>query len=188
MTGVPKASGRVLCADRLVLVGMMGAGKSTVGRLLAARLGCSAVDTDEIVERSRVMSVAEIFVREGEAAFREAESEALASLRDMGPRLVASVGGGAVLRPENRTAMRRAGTVVWLRARPGTLAARVGQGDARPLLQRAGAGPHRVLDDLAKAREPLYREVADVIVEVDDVSAEQVADLVIAKVAELCES
>lgn len=183
---MPEGSAPPLCADRLVLVGMMGAGKSTVASLLARSLGCRAVDTDELVERSKAMSVREMFVREGEGAFRDAESEAVVSLGAMPGPLVASVGGGAVLRAPNRGALRAAGTVVWLRARPATLAARVGNGEGRPLLNGAPAGPLEVLDGLARDREPFYQEVADVVIEVDDLSPEQVAGLVMAKVAALC--
>lgn len=172
-------------ADRLLFVGMMGAGKSTVARLLAARQGWGFVDTDEVVERANAMTVAEMFSLRGEAAFRAAESETLAGLRDIDGPLVASVGGGAVMNGANRGAMRAIGTVVWLRARPETLAHRVGQGEDRPLLRTSSIGPRQALERLAAEREPLYGAVADVVVDVDDVSAEEAVDLVMAKLAEL---
>jgi shikimate kinase len=108
-------------AERLLLVGMMGAGKSTVARLAAARLGWAWVDTDTEVARTAGASIPDLFARHGEPAFRLEESRVLADvLRGDGP-LVVSVGGGAVLDEANRAAMRAAGTVVWLRARPETL-------------------------------------------------------------------
>jgi shikimate kinase len=160
-----------------VVVGLMGAGKSTVAKLLATQLGWDVVDTDEIVEQQVGVTVAEMFDAEGEGAFREAESEAISALSSRARPFVASLGGGAVVRPQNRAAARRLGTVVWLRARPETLAARVGNGEGRPLLaaRAGGAGPYERLARLAAERGPLYEQVADVVVDVDELSAAEVA-------------
>jgi len=159
--------------QRLLLVGMMGAGKSTVAGALAARLGWPLVDTDALVEQQAGASVAEIFAGQGEARFRALESAAVAGLQAGPEPLVVSVGGGAVLDQANRSALRRAGTVVWLRARPETLAARVGDGAGRPLL--AGGGPG-ALERLLAEREALYRQVSDLVIDVDDLSPGQVVD------------
>lgn len=159
---------------------MMGAGKSTVARSLAARLGWPLVDTDTIVERRAGATIADIFAGQGEAAFRAAEALAVAELKEAEEPLVASVGGGAVVGEANRRALRAAGTVVWLRARPATLRARVGDGRARPLLSGSGLGPGRALERLAREREPYYEDAADLVVDVDDISASEVADLVTA--------
>ena len=160
----------------------MGSGKSTVSRLLAALLGCAAVDTDELVERDKAMTVAEVFAGVGEAAFREAESSAIAGLGQVAGGLVVSVGGGAVKIEANRRAMRAIGPVVWLRAQPATLAHRVGGGEGRPLLAGAGTTVEEQLGRLAAERAPLYEEVANVVVDVDDLSPEEVAELVLAEV------
>ena len=167
-------------AEHLLLVGTMGAGKSTVGRLVADRLGWVHVDTDHEVERRAGMSVSEVFARRGEPAFRRLESDVLAAvLRRPGPSVV-SVGGGAVLDPDNRAALAAGGTVVWLRARPDTLADRVGTGGDRPLLggDVAGAGPALVRID--GERRPLYQAVADEVIDVDDLEPDAVAGLVLA--------
>jgi shikimate kinase len=167
----------------VLLVGMMGAGKSTVASVLAARLGWPLVDTDAIVEARARATVAEIFDCDGEAAFRSAESQAIAELEQAAVPLVVSVGGGAVISEANRQALRAAGTVVWLRARPSTLAARVGAGKSRPLLLRSGLGPEAALEQLAQERERYYQEAADISIDVDDISAGEAADLVMTALA-----
>jgi len=102
----------------LVLVGLMGAGKTTVGQMCAARLGRAFVDTDDLVETLAHASVSEIFASDGEARFRELEQQAVAEACASPEPLVIACGGGAVLAPANRRLLRAAGTVVWLRAPP----------------------------------------------------------------------
>lgn len=170
-------------ARRVLLVGMMGAGKSTVGRLLADRLGWSYADSDEEVERRSGRTVRELFEAGGEAAFRPLESEALAAaLGGDGPAVV-SVAGGAVLDPQNRALIRRSGTVVWLRATPATLARRVaatGSPDHRPLLAGDRDG---VIARLEAERRPLYEDVSDAVVDVDELDPVAVAERVLGTVA-----
>jgi shikimate kinase len=126
--------------DRCVLLcGLMGSGKSRVGRALASRLGWPFLDTDERVEKAAGMKVAEIFARDGESAFRRLESAALADLPTH--RHVVGLGGGAVVSAENRRVLHEKGHLVWLDAEPETLAERIGDSQKRPLLaglDRAG--------------------------------------------------
>ncbi len=148
----------------LLLVGMMGSGKSTAGRELAQRLGRRFVDLDEEIAARAGRSIPEIFAAEGEAGFRRRERDSLAVvLSDPVPAVIAT-GGGAVLDPENRAVMREEAVTIWLRAEPAALASRVGTGSGRPML---GDDPLSDLRRLAGEREPLYREVADVVIAVD---------------------
>lgn len=165
---------------RLLLVGMMGAGKTTVGRLLADRLGCAYVDSDAQVEQATGRTVPELFEAEGEPAFRAAESAALHEALEGDAPVVVSVAGGAVLDPANRDLLHRSGTVVWLRAEPATLAARVGDGAGRPLLAGEAADTLARLD---RERRPHYAGLADVVVDVDGVPPDVVADRVLAGVS-----
>ena len=155
---------------------MMGAGKSTVGPALADRLGWSYLDSDDQVERATGETVAEIFAGRGEAAFRIEEKRALQRAATADEPVVVSVAGGAVLDPDNRALLRRAGLVVWLRADIGVLARRVGEGAGRPLL---GDDPPAALRRLEAERRPLYEEVADVIVDVGERTADETVETIL---------
>ncbi len=166
---------------RILLVGMMGAGKTTVGRALAQRLRYPYLDSDEQVERHTGQTVREIFEARGEAAYRAQEKLALAqALTSDGP-VVVSVAGGAVLDPDNRRRLRQAGLVVWLRASVHTLARRVDAGEEghRPLL---GDDPLADLSRLYQQRRPLYGQVADMIIDVDLLTSEQVVEQVLERI------
>ena len=164
-----------VATQRLLLVGMMGAGKSTVARALAEQLGWPLLDTDRAVEQRRGRTVTEIFAEEGEESFRAEEALALAALERLSGPIVVSVGGGAVKGEANRQVLRRAGTVVWLRASTHTLAARVGTGRGRPLLGGGEEGPEQALARISEQRQHLYEEVADVVVDVDGLGPHEVA-------------
>ena len=156
---------------------MMGAGKSTVGALLATRLGWPYSDSDAEVEQRTGTTVPEIFAASGESAFRAEEAEVLeAAVTSDGP-LVVSVAGGAVLSADNRRLIRSAGVVVWLRAEVETLAARVGKGAGRPLLN---PDPVVALSRLYQERRPLYQELADVTIDVDKLSPGEIVERIMA--------
>ena len=164
----------------VVLVGMMGAGKSSVGRRVAARLVWPFSDSDAVVEARYGRTVGDIWRTDGEEAFRAMESDALReALEDPTPSVIAAA-GGTVLDPKNRQMMEEADAVViWLRADPSTLAGRVRHGDHRPLLDDDAAG---TLERLADERLTLYTEVADAVIDVDDLDLDEVAARVLAEV------
>lgn len=149
-------------AGSVYLVGMMGAGKSTVGRLLARRLKLRFLDCDDEIERRCGVKIPLIFEIEGEAGFRARESEALADLT-MLQGIVLATGGGAVLSADNRRRLAAHGTVIYLRARPEDLYGRVRHDRSRPLL--ASADPLARLRELHTERDPLYASVADLVID-----------------------
>ena len=156
----------------LVLIGLMGAGKTTVGARCAERLGRPFVDTDDVVEVTAGCTVAEIFSTEGEAGFRERERRAVADVCASPAPLVIACGGGAVLDAANRACLRARGVVVWLRAEPAVLAARVGSGEGRPLLTEQGAAA--TLERLDVLRTPAYEAAAHAAVDTGGRSVDEV--------------
>ena len=164
-------------AEHIFVVGMMGCGKTTVGRLLAERLGWRHLDSDEQVGRDTGQTVPEIFADRGEPAFRAAEKRALAAAAVSDTPTVVSVAGGAVLDPDNRRVLRRSGAVVWLRAQVETLAERVGDGAGRPLL---GDDPGAALRRLYAQRRPVYQELAQIVVDVDRLAPVTVVERLLA--------
>jgi shikimate kinase len=161
---------------RVLLIGMMGAGKSTTGHLLAERLGWPYLDSDDEILRLTGRTVPEIWKDEGEAAFRTQESRVLAEATTSDGPVVIAVAGGAVLDPENRARIRGAGLVVWLRAGVAELVRRVGPGTGRPLLE---GGPAAALERLSEIRAPIYAELADLVFDVDRMAPPQVVDRVV---------
>jgi shikimate kinase len=169
-----------VAARHLVLVGMMGSGKSTVGQRCAERLGRSFVDTDELVATFAGAPVAAVFARDGEAAFRDLERAAVTDACAAPTPTVIAAGGGAVLDAENRTRMRAAGFVVWLRAPVVQLAARVGDGRGRPLLS---GDTKATLERLEVVRRPAYEAAAHAAVDTAGLDVAAVVDAVLAKLA-----
>ena len=163
--------------QHLVLVGMMGVGKTTVGRIVGERLGRRVVDSDQVIEARTGRTVREIFASDGEAAFRALETEALIEALTEQEPLVIAAAGGVVLSEQNRTALRDSPSkVVWLCADPATLVDRVRSGGHRPLLDD---DPEAALQKMFAERTPLYRQVADAIVLVDGRSVTDVVDAVL---------
>lgn len=164
----------------IVLVGMMGSGKTAVGTALARILGVSFVDSDHEIEAAANMTIAEIFARDGEAFFREKESQVLERLLS-GTPVVLSTGGGAYLAKANRDMIAREGAAVWLRASDDLLWNRVRHKNTRPLLQTAN--PRQTLEELCRQRNPIYA-YADLAVDADEAySIEEMAAKVVETLA-----
>lgn len=165
----------------LVLIGLMGAGKSHVGRQVAAHLDRPFVDTDSFIERRTGMSIPQLFATHGEAAFRENEARAVA-LAAATTGQVISVGGGAVLDPRNVAGLARTGVLVWLHADPATLARRLEHSiarGARPLLTEA-ADTHARLRQLLEERQDAYEAAAHHVVRTDALTVDETVTAVLA--------
>ena len=165
-----------MAKGNIFLVGMMGAGKTTLGRALARRLRRDFTDMDQVLVDRTGVPVATIFDIEGEDGFRRRESCVLAELSEL-EGLVVATGGGVVLSPSNRNLMRERGTVVYLRARLENLWDRTRHDASRPLLKTPN--PRATLAELLVAREPLYREVAHVTVDTGSQSASSLVGRVV---------
>jgi shikimate kinase len=163
--------------QHLVLVGLMGTGKSTVARILSQRLHRRLIDTDATIEARSRRTVRQIFADEGESFFRKLETEILVEALDSSPPAVIAAAGGVVLAPENRAVLKASKSrIVWLSADPALLTTRVRNAGHRPLLDQ---DPDGALREMAGAREALYREVAHVVVRVDGRTPAEVADAIL---------
>jgi shikimate kinase len=160
----------------LALIGLMGAGKTTVGRRAAQRLGRDFVDTDEVVAAHAGMPVEEVFRTGGEPHFRALERAAVADVCSSPAPLVIACGGGVVLDPENRQVLRASSVVVWLRAPVDELAARVGDGRSRPLLR---GDPRGALARLERLREPAYEATAHCAIDTEGRDVDAVVTAVV---------
>lgn len=159
----------------IVLVGLMGAGKTSVGRLLAKRLDLEFIDADHEIEQAAQCSIEQIFESHGEAEFRDGERRVIARLLT-GPTHVLATGGGAFMRKETRDAIRGRGISVWLRADLDLLLRRVSRRKNRPLLRNEN--PRQTLEKLIEERYPVYAE-ADIVVDSGDRSPGTIVDTVI---------
>lgn len=164
----------------IVMVGLMGCGKSAVGRRLAARLGMPFVDADEEIEKAAGKSIEDIFTEHGEDYFREGERKVLARLLRSGPQVLAT-GGGAFMNAETRAAIEGSGVSVWLRAELPLLVRRVAKRNNRPLLKTGD--PEVVMKKLMDVRYPVYAQ-ADVTVESRDVPHEVIVGEILERLAE----
>ena len=162
----------------LVLIGLMGAGKSAIGRMTAQTLGIPFVDSDHEIERVSRMSISDLFAAYGEAEFRALETRVIKRLLRSGPRVV-STGGGAYINENTRRHIRRGGLTVWLKADLDVLWERVNKRDTRPLLKTEN--PRQTLENLMNARYPVYAE-ADLTVLSRDVKKETMVEEVLAAI------
>jgi shikimate kinase len=164
----------------ITVIGYRGTGKSTVARLVANRLGWTWIDADAYLEKLAGLTIHEIFAREGEAGFRAREAAVIAELTAR-HQLVIATGGGAVLRAENRQAIRACGFTVWLVASPAIIAQRIAadptSASRRPAL--TGSDPLTEIRQLLDQREPLYRRCADLVVDTERQSPDQIAQLIV---------
>jgi shikimate kinase len=168
-----------LGARSVVLVGMMGAGKSSIGRRLAARLGLEFIDADAEIEKAHRMTIPEIFETYGEAYFRAGEARVIARLLDGGPQVLAT-GGGAFMSAETRAAIRAKGVSLWLKADFDVLVRRIKRRSDRPMLKTAD--PEATLQRLMDERYPVYAE-ADITIYSRDVAHEKIVEEIIAALA-----
>ena len=162
---------------RVLLVGMMGSGKSTIGRLLSAATGWPYIDNDELVRQAHGATARQILAERGEAQMRAAESEALARGVEAPAPTVIGVAAGTILEPANRERLRAGGIVVWLRADAAAIESRAMGADHRPWLDTGGESWIR---DTVSERDPLYASVADIVVDTGTKTAEESAAEVLA--------
>lgn len=167
--------------ENIVLIGFMGSGKSSLGRMAAKALGFQFVDSDQLIVERSGKQISEIFAADGEEAFRELETSVIRSLVHL-KRCVISTGGGAVLRPENRDMLRRAGLVVCLTASEDVIFERVSRNNKRPLLQCEN--PREAVARLMSARREAYESTAHCIIDTSLFSQNEAVDLLISTVRE----
>ncbi|WP_438980031.1 shikimate kinase [Polynucleobacter sp.] len=163
-------------SNNIFLIGLMGAGKSTVGKLLAKKLDRRFLDADHVIEDRCGVKIPVIFEMEGEDGFRKREAQAIKDVtaeRDV----ILATGGGAVLLPENRQFLSERGTVIYLHANPMELWHRTKGGEGRPLLKNGDA--KKILENLYAIRDPLYREIADYVIETGKPSVNQLVNTLI---------
>lgn len=169
-------------AKSVVLIGMMGAGKSSVGRCLQRRTALASFDTDEIVASKFGMSIPEIFAKHGEEEFRKSETEALRRLPTTKQAIIIT-GGGIVLRDQNVEILKHRGLVVWLDGEQETLFKRASKSDNRPLLQ--GENPRQAFAQLLETRLPLYAKAAHLRIDTSALTDEEVAVAILSRVGRI---
>lgn len=157
--------------NNIYFIGLMGAGKTTIGKLLAKQLGREFFDSDHEVERKTGVKIPLIFELEGESGFRKRETAAIEELSRLN-NVVVATGGGAVLLAENRALLKNTGTIIYLRAKVHDLYQRTRNDKSRPLLQ--GANPKQKLEQLYAVRDPIYMALADYVVDTGAQSANEI--------------
>ena len=170
-----------MASTHLLLIGYRGCGKSGVGKLLSELLDRDLIDTDIAIETSQGRTIAEIFAEVGEAGFRDLESNQIANLDSLKRSAIISLGGGAILRPENRRCIRNLGKTVWLQATPETIFERISNDETtqsrRPKLSNLSDSDE--IRSILEMRVPWYKEVADLAVSTDGVPMERVAKIIV---------
>ena len=170
-----------MASTHLLLIGYRGCGKSGVGKLLSELLDRDLIDTDIAIESSEGKTIAEIFAEVGEQGFRDLESNQIANLDSLEESAIISLGGGAILRPENRRCIRNLGKTVWLQATPETIFERISNDETtqsrRPKL--SNLSDRDEIRSILEMRVPWYKEVADLAVSTDGVSMERVAKTIV---------
>lgn len=164
----------------IILAGFMGAGKTTVGNVLARKLSLPFIDTDSYIEEMAEMKIAAIFEQYGEEYFRNLETETVRRLLEQRERWVVSCGGGMVLREENRKLLRQLGTVVYLKVKPETVVQRLRGDSTRPLLQ--GDDAEKKIRVLLASREDRYEMAADISVCVDDMLPDEICVKILSEI------
>lgn len=164
--------------DNIFLIGLMGAGKTTVGRALAKRLNKRFIDSDHEIEARTGASIPLIFEIEGEESFRQREADVIRDLTALND-IVLATGGGAVLRPQNRECLKTRGTVIYLRASVNSVLQRTSHDKNRPLLRTAD--PRKRIEELAREREPLYMETAHIVVDTGRPNVQSLVQTILAK-------
>jgi shikimate kinase len=172
----------MIAAKSIVLIGMMGAGKSSVGRCLQQRTGLARLDTDEMVAAQFGIPIAQIFEEHGEERFRIAETEVLRKLAPVRPAVVVT-GGGIVVRAENVDLLKQLGTIVWVTADEATLFERASRRNDRPLLQKEN--PRAVFSKLFRERESLYAAAADLRVDTSTLTHDEVTETILNRLEEV---
>jgi len=162
--------------NNIFLIGLMGAGKSTVGKVLAKKLGRRFLDADHVIEERCGVKIPVIFEMEGEEGFRKREAQTIREIT-VEQDIILATGGGAILLPENRQSLRGNGVVIYLHANPIELWHRTKGGEGRPLLKNGDA--KKILEDLYAIRDPLYREIADHVIETGKPSVNQLVNTLI---------
>ena len=168
--------------NNIFVVGLMGSGKTTIGRILARKLGKTFIDSDHEIERRTGATIPWIFEIEGEQSFRRREADVIRDLTGQ-EGIVLATGGGAILNAESRAYLKQRGTVVYLRASVGSIMARTAHDKNRPLLQTAD--PRRRLEELTEQREPFYQEVADVVIDTGRPNVQSMVQTILMQLARL---
>jgi shikimate kinase len=159
-------------AQNVILIGFMGTGKSSIGRMVAHSLGFEFVDTDDRIIESEGKSIAEIFADEGEDYFRDLETKTLLACGSESKQVLAT-GGGVILREENRRILAKSGYVIWLKASPEAILDRVSRNRDRPLLQTSD--PLQTIQKLLKEREELYVAASDFVIDTNELTLDETA-------------